>query len=150
VNQKQPNSQIHYDKDIILIRKLNGESRLLDYRHRSKSKNNRNNMSSASSDISSDHEPNTFYENGEFPIKIVITDRNRSMAPPGTPELGDHLNCENCVFCSKGVNWLSETNLEKIDNFTNGADIKLYQKIKSKKLKQVIGNDNYREKHLEF
>ena len=32
------------------------------------------------SDISNDHEPNTFYENGEFPIKIVITDRNRSMS----------------------------------------------------------------------
>ena len=84
VYQKPTNNHIHYDKDVILIRKLNGESRLGYARHRlSKSKNNRNNMSSASSEISNNHEPNNL-DGESFPIKIVITDRNRSMAPPGT------------------------------------------------------------------
>ena len=82
VNHKQNNTKIHYDKEVILIRKLNGESRFDYSKHRlSKSKNNRNNISSASSEISQDHEPKSL--EGEFPIKIVITDRNRSMAPPG-------------------------------------------------------------------
>ena len=114
-------------------------------------KNSRNNMSSASSELSNDHGQNNLLDNGEFPIKIIITDRNRFMAPPpGTPEIGDHINCENCLFCSKEAHirekmqydWLSESHLEKIDiNMNNQADLKLYQKIKSRKSKQKTGHD---------
>ena len=185
MTKSMPNTRIQYNQDIILIRKLNGESRL-DYaknrQSRNKNSSSNNNTSSASSALSNNNDdmnkyPANYYDS-DFPIRIIITDRSRSLAPPCTPNSQDHA-CDNCMFCTKEAqlrekiqaSWLSESHLEKIDmddtfasSMSNGAstDIKIYQKIKSKKLKQKsehlhhhahdIGSSsfNYRDKHLEY
>ena len=176
---KPATTRIQYNQDIILIRKLNGESRL-DYakNRQSRGKNSsNNNTSSTNSPLSNNNDDmnkyqSSYYDN-DFPIRIIITDRSRSMAPPCTPNSLEH-SCENCLFCTKEAqirekiqaSWLSESHLEKIDiddSFANingaSTDIKIYQKIKSKKLKQKneyahdMGSstfNNYRDRNMDF